>query len=102
MSDDDLAERDLMEAYARLKALHDNLPDRPNRLIEPRYVEEFHGILALLQQHVSFDLGRFIVTAGAITLRDPETWYDLHFMKAKIEGLASTPTPEGPGSGPGV
>ena len=80
-------ERDLMEAYARLKGLHDNLPDRANRLIEPRYIEEFHAILALLQQHSSFDLSRFKVPTSAISVRDPETWYDLHFTKAKIEGL---------------
>ncbi len=58
-------ERELKEAYARLKALHDNLPDRANRLIEPRYVEEFHAILALLQKHSSFDLSGFKVPTNA-------------------------------------
>ncbi len=81
------AERDLREAYARLKALHGNLPDPASRLIKPRYVEDFHSILALLQKYSTFDLGRFRVPASAIEVSDPETWYDLHFVKAKIEAL---------------
>ena len=89
-------ERDLMEAYARLKALHDNIPERANRMIEKRYVDEFEAIRAFLQKHSSFDLSRFAVPASAIvdvSASVPDltisagTWYDLHFVKAKIEGL---------------
>jgi hypothetical protein len=93
----DKAELDLKEAYARLKALSDNFPDRANRLVEPRYVEEFHELLALLQKHSSIDLGRFKVPQTAVAVRaggrgsvtdlDGHDWYDLYFVKAKIEGL---------------
>jgi hypothetical protein len=94
------SERDMMEAYARLKALHENLPDRKARLIEPRFVEDFHAILALLQKYSSFDLSGFKVPTSAISVTNPETWYDLHFVAAKIQGLLgffeiqwSQPTP---------
>jgi hypothetical protein len=89
--------QDLMEAYARLKALNENLPDRPNRLLEPRYVEEFHSLVTLLQAHSSADLSRFKVPPTAIAVKagregmavelDGHDWYDRHFVKAKIEGL---------------
>lgn len=87
---------ELMEVYARLKALNENLPNRPNDSLEARYVEEFHSLVALLQSHSSFDLGRFKVRSTAISVNAPRgegvdldghNWYDLHFTKAKIEAL---------------
>lgn len=82
-----MSQDEVMEAYARLKALHGNLPDRPNRLIEPRYVEDFHDIVGLLQRHSSVALGRFKVPVTAISISDPGLWYDLHFVKSKVEAL---------------
>jgi len=83
-------EQELMEVYARLKALDENLPNRPDPLLEPRYVEEFHALVALLQTHSSADLSRFKVPLTAVSVAvdlDGNDWYDLHFVKAKIEGL---------------
>jgi hypothetical protein len=90
-------QEELMEVYARLKALNENLPNRPNRLLEPRYIEDFHSLVRLLQSHSSADLSRFKVPLTAISVKagsegtavdlEGSDWYDLHFVKAKIEGL---------------
>ncbi len=77
---------DLIEAYVRLKALHNNMPDR---VIAQRSVDDFHEILGLLERHSSVDLGRFKVPTNAIITRDPEIFYDLHFVKSKVEALLS-------------
>src|SRR5438309_685948 len=80
-------EDDLMEAYARLKALHENMPDPSHRVVEQVYVEDFHEILGLLQQYSSVDLGRFKVPVGAIVGRYPRSLYDLQFVKSKVAAL---------------
>jgi hypothetical protein len=88
----------LVEVYAGLKALLGNLPDRPGKLVETRYVQEFHTLLALLQSHSSFDLSRFKVPTGAIVVRAGQEgmavdldsgfdWYDASFVKMKLEAL---------------
>ncbi len=83
----DRAGADLREAYARLKALSDHFPDRAQLLVDPRYVNEFHDVLALLQKHSSIDLSRFKVAREARVEQLGEDMYDLFFVKAKIDGL---------------
>ena len=48
-----MSQDDLMEAYARLRALRDNLPGPPTPVIAQRYVDDFHETLGLLQKHSS-------------------------------------------------
>jgi len=54
-----MSQQELVEAYARLKALKSNLPD--NSGVELKYVQEFHSILRLLTQTSGLDLGNFRV-----------------------------------------
>jgi hypothetical protein len=78
----------VMEVYARLKALRDNMPAYPS--IESRYVEDFHQILGLLQKNTRFDLSRFKVSSNAVRPNNSmktRIHYDRNFLMAKIEGL---------------
>jgi len=54
----------LIESYAKLKALKDNLPEG-GRLVESIWVEEFHAILTLLEKALGLDLSRFKIPADA-------------------------------------
>ena len=53
-------------------------------------IEGNFSLVALLQTHSSADLSRFKVPLTAVSVAvdlDGNDWYDLHFVKAKIEGL---------------
>jgi|ERR1700739_4456063 hypothetical protein len=52
----------LKQAYARLKSLKANLPDRFHA--DQTYVEEFHSILDILQQESGTSLSAFRVPAN--------------------------------------
>ena len=81
-----MSQDELMEAYTRPRALHENLPGP----VAQRYVEDFHEILGMLQKHSGVDLSRFRVPATAIVERSTPrdgAYYDLGFVKAKVGAL---------------
>ena len=86
----------LVEAYARLKALKSNLPTSVNEV----FVNEFHQILGLLEKLSGADLGSFRVPGSQIRprlvsanyLTGEETFsgdkYVQHsFLMMKIDGV---------------
>jgi hypothetical protein len=74
-----------MEAYARLKALRDNIPKV--YVLEAKYVDEFHKIIGLLQKNSTHDLANFKVTAEAMKHGDSKGRYDTNLVLAKIDAL---------------
>ena len=84
-----MSQDDLMQAYARLRALRDNLPGPPTPVIAQRYVDDFHEVHGLLQKYCTVDLKGFKVPSAALTERWPDegSFYDLAFVKSKIDGL---------------
>jgi hypothetical protein len=54
---------EIIEAYSRLKALKANVP---GPYVHPKYVEEFHHILDLLEKASGASLGNFRIPASEI------------------------------------
>ena len=93
-----MSQQELIEGYARLKALQSNLPDRSS--VEEKYVAEFHSILNLLIQTSGLDLSNFripdselkpIVTGGnyrtgTVDYSD-DNYCQQAFMMMKIDGV---------------
>ncbi len=59
-----MSQDQLTQAYARLKAMKDNLPD--NYEVDQKYLDEYHQILDLLQTASGSDLKAFRVQASEI------------------------------------
>lgn len=56
-----MSEMAILEAYARLKSLRQNVPGYD---VEVRFVNEFHQILDLLQEGTGVNLGNFRIPAS--------------------------------------
>ena len=93
-----MSQQELIEAYARLKALKSNLPERSS--VELKYVEEFHSILRLLTHTSGLDLSNFrvpdselkpIVTGGNYITGTVDYSEDSYcqraFLMMKIDGV---------------
>lgn len=86
----------ILEAYARLKALRQNVPETD---VDTKYVREFHAILDLLQNNTAADLNSFripsseirpVITGGNYlsgeTYYSDEPYCDYGFFIMKVEG----------------
>jgi hypothetical protein len=88
----------IIEAYSRLKALKDNVPDP---YVHYKYVVEFHQILDLLEQASGTELVRFripdwevkrVVTSQSYIGDDPPTYSDESyaespFFRMRVDGV---------------
>ena len=77
-------EVELQEAYVRLKALRNNLPDAV--VLEQHWVTDFHALVEMLANLAGADLRGFVVPDSAIVLSSPQT-YDKRFVAAKMDAL---------------
>jgi len=77
-------EIELQEAYVRLKALRNDLPDAV--VLEQHWVTDFHALIEMLADLAGADLRGFVVPDSAIVLRSPLR-YDKRFVAAKVDAL---------------
>jgi len=77
-------EVELQEAYVRLKALRNNLPDAV--VLEQHWVTDFHALVEMLANLAGADLRGFVVPDSAIALSSP-LMYEKRFVAAKMDAL---------------
>jgi len=87
----------VLEAYARLKALRDNLPEYE---VSAPFVTEFHQIVELLERAGQFNLSSFRVPASEVKPivvssnyldgsvdYSKESFCDRHYFLMKVDGV---------------
>src|SRR5262245_10564650 len=74
-------EIELQEAYVRLKALRNDLPDAV--VLEQHWVTDFHALVEMLADLAGADLRGFVVPDSAIVLCSP-LLYETRFVPAKM------------------
>ena len=86
----------LIEAYALLKGLRDNLPQADT--VEEKYVAQFHQILGIREKVTGADLANFRVPASEVRRRYAggdgiSSWYtdfpecDRPYLMMKVDGV---------------
>lgn len=70
-------------AYAQLRGLQDNIPERS---APGEFIELYHQVVDDLES-LGGDLSRFRVPGSAIQHRDRSSWCSSSFLSAKVDGL---------------
>jgi hypothetical protein len=75
----------LTQAYALLRSLRVNLPEVYE--IDPRFIEEYNGILRELEKVSGFDLRRFAIGESDRFDYLDKRYCDSRLMKARMDGV---------------